>query len=92
MNTNIIQGNWNEVKGKIKSQWAKLTDNDLKEVEGNIEKLAGKIQKAYGYKKEKAEQEFDEFKRKLNLEAGKADKTDKSSSDKFSGSEKSFRK
>ena len=58
-----IQGNWNELKGKIKSKWAKLTDDDLKGAEGNFDQLHGKIQKLYGHSKEKATQEIEEFKK-----------------------------
>lgn len=66
MNKDTMQGNWKEIKGKIKSKWAKLTDNDIDEVEGNLENLAGKIQKKYGYAKEKAEEEFKSFKKSLS--------------------------
>ncbi len=65
MNKDTAQGSWNELKGKIKSRWAKFTDNDINEVEGNLEQIAGKLQKVYGYAKEKAEQEYNDFKTSL---------------------------
>ena len=55
MNQDRAQGEWTELKGKIKAKWGKLTDDDLEEAKGNLEVVKGKIQKAYGYKKEKAE-------------------------------------
>lgn len=66
MNKDTAQGNWTELKGKIKAKWAKLTDNDLDEVKGDLEKLEGKIQKNYGYAKEKAKKEYEHFKASLS--------------------------
>jgi uncharacterized protein YjbJ (UPF0337 family) len=48
MNKNQIKGDWNELKGEIKRRWGKLTDDDLTEAEGDMQKLAGKIQKKTG--------------------------------------------
>jgi uncharacterized protein YjbJ (UPF0337 family) len=61
MDENILKGKWKEIKGGIKEKWGKLTDDDLTEVEGKEEKLLGILQKRYGYTKEKARQEYDEF-------------------------------
>ncbi len=60
MNEDIIKGKWNEIKGAIKEQWGELTDDDLVEIEGKTEKLAGILQTKYGYTKEKAEQAYKE--------------------------------
>ena len=70
MNKDIAQGAWTELKGKIKAKWAKLTDHDLDEVKGNMEVLAGKLQKKYGYSKDEAAQEYDSFKATLNEKKG----------------------
>ena len=43
MNSDIIEGNWKQLKGKLKEQWGKLTDDDLDVIEGKREVLAGKI-------------------------------------------------
>ncbi len=56
-----FEGNWKQVTGKVRQKWGKLTDNDLATIEGKREQLAGAIQKRYGYTKEKAENELDEF-------------------------------
>ncbi|HEY8398875.1 MAG TPA: CsbD family protein [Flavihumibacter sp.] len=47
-----IAGNWNILKGKVKQQYANLTDDDLKYVEGKEDELIGRIQKTSGKTKE----------------------------------------
>ncbi len=61
MNWDQIQGNWKQIKGEAQVQWGKLTDDDLDQVEGDHQKLVGKLQERYGYAKEEAEREVDEF-------------------------------
>lgn len=61
MNKDIFEGKWEEMKGKIKQQWGKLTDDDLKEIEGNHQELLGKLQKNYGYTKEEAKKMIDDL-------------------------------
>ncbi len=58
MNKEQFQGQWNELKGKIKQKWGKLTDDDLTQINGKREQLLGKLQQKYGLAKEKAEEEF----------------------------------
>ena len=58
MNTDQLQGNWKQFKGKVKEQWGKLTDDDLTIINGQQEQLLGKLQERYGYTKEQAEREF----------------------------------
>jgi uncharacterized protein YjbJ (UPF0337 family) len=67
MNRDIIGGKWQQIRGKVKEEWGKLTDDDLKVVEGKFDKLAGLIRERYGYTKEKAEQELDRFCTRNNL-------------------------
>ena len=66
MNWDSIKGNWKQVVGKIKEKWGKLTDDDLKLAEGKKDQLVGAIQNRYGYEKERAENEVDEFTRSMN--------------------------
>jgi uncharacterized protein YjbJ (UPF0337 family) len=61
MNTDIFEGKWEEVKGKIKQQWGKLTNDDLDEIEGRQQEIYGKLQKHYGYSKEEAEKAIKDF-------------------------------
>lgn len=61
MNKDIIEGNWKEAKGKIRQQWANLTDDEIGHAKGTREELSGMIQKTYGYQKDRAEKEIDDF-------------------------------
>jgi uncharacterized protein YjbJ (UPF0337 family) len=54
MNKLQIKGTWNEMKGKLKQKYAKLTDDDLTYVEGKDDELVGKIQKRLGVTVEEA--------------------------------------
>ena len=47
-----IKGNWNEMKGKLKQQFAELTDNDLMYVEGKEDELQGRLQQKLGKSKD----------------------------------------
>ncbi len=57
----ILKGSWKEMKGKMKEKWGQLTDDELTESEGNEEKFLGILQKRYGYTKQRAKQEYDDF-------------------------------
>jgi len=61
MNWDQIQGNWKTFRGQIKQKWGKLTDDDLDVVDGKREELSGRLQSRYGYAKEHAEKEVEEF-------------------------------
>lgn len=61
MNSDEMRGKWNQMKGSVKQQWAKLTDDDLTAIDGSRDKLIGKIQERYGITKEKAEQQLGEW-------------------------------
>lgn len=61
MNWDIIKGNWKQMTGEIKSNWGDLTDDEVQEVEGDRNKLAGLIQERYGMAKDEAEKQIDAF-------------------------------
>jgi len=61
MNWTTVQGNWNDAKGRVKTKWGRLTDDDLMQVEGNKDRLVGMIQQRYGIAHDKAEQQLEEF-------------------------------
>lgn len=61
MNWDQVQGNWRQITGKVQQKWAKLTNDDLSYIQGRKEELAGKLQAHYGYNKEQAEREIDDF-------------------------------
>jgi uncharacterized protein YjbJ (UPF0337 family) len=64
MNKNVMQGNWDVLKGKVKEMWGNLTDNDLTEINGKKDQLVGKLEKKYGYAKDEAQRKVDEFEKK----------------------------
>ena len=61
MNEDILKGKWKEIKGGLKEQWGKLTDDDLVQIEGKVDKLKGILQEKYGYSKDKAEEAYKGF-------------------------------
>lgn len=61
MNQDILKGKWNQVVGEIKAQWGDLTDDELTEIDGNRQKLMGKLQEKYGYTRDEAERQVDRF-------------------------------
>ncbi len=61
MNWEQIKGNWNQLKGQVKTRWGDLTDDDLAVIEGERDKLVGKVQERYGITKEEAERQVDEL-------------------------------
>jgi uncharacterized protein YjbJ (UPF0337 family) len=65
MNEDIIQGKWKQLKGHMKRQWGKLTDDDLDVAEGNRDYLIGRIQERTGRAREQIEREVKEFEQRL---------------------------
>jgi uncharacterized protein YjbJ (UPF0337 family) len=61
-----IEGNWRQFIGEAKEKWGKLSDNDIREAEGNREILVGKLQQLYGLTPDKAGEEIAELERRLN--------------------------
>ena len=61
MNSDVLMGKWKQLKGDIKRQWGKFTDDDLAMVEGQRDKLVGLVQERYGYARQQAEREVDQF-------------------------------
>lgn len=62
MDSDQVEGKWNELKGRVRQTWAKLTDDDVNRVNGNWEELSGRLQKIYGYTKDQAKAEIEKFK------------------------------
>ena len=61
MNADVLKGRWNQVKGDIRSKWGKLTDDDMTQIQGDAQKLIGKLQERYGLKREQAEKDIEEI-------------------------------
>jgi uncharacterized protein YjbJ (UPF0337 family) len=61
MDWNRVEGNWKQVKGKVKAKWGKLTDDDLTLINGRRDQLEGTIQERYGLAKDQAKKEIDDW-------------------------------
>ncbi len=66
MNKDTVGGTFRQLKGKIKQQWGKLTDDEIDQMDGNADILAGKIQERYGLARDEAEKQAKDFKTKNN--------------------------
>jgi uncharacterized protein YjbJ (UPF0337 family) len=63
MNWDRIQGNWKQMKGKVREQWGKLTDDDLDVIAGRRDQLLGRIQQRHGLAKDEADRQVRDFER-----------------------------
>jgi uncharacterized protein YjbJ (UPF0337 family) len=63
MNKDQMEGKFKQAAGSMKTQWGKLTDDEVKAAGGQKDKLVGKIQEKYGISKEEAERKYEEFRR-----------------------------
>lgn len=65
MNWDQVEGKWKELKGRARTSWGKLNDDELDQVGGRKDQLVGKIQQHYGLEREEAERQADEWANKL---------------------------
>jgi uncharacterized protein YjbJ (UPF0337 family) len=61
MNWNMAEKNWSQFRGKVKSNWNKLTDNQLDMISGKRDQLMSKIQEAYTLTRDAAEEQVRKF-------------------------------
>jgi len=61
MNNDTLKGQWTELKGKVRTQWGKLTHDDVEVVKGEAEQLAGRIQERYGVAKDEAHRQINDW-------------------------------
>jgi len=61
MNQNILEGKWKQLRGSIREKWGNLTDDELDQIAGKRDKLAGFLQERYGYTQVEAERQIDDF-------------------------------
>jgi uncharacterized protein YjbJ (UPF0337 family) len=66
MNNDTIAGQWKQLTGKLKAQWGKLTDDDLKQAEGSTEYLTGRLQERYGIARDEAHKQIKDFQKSLD--------------------------
>jgi uncharacterized protein YjbJ (UPF0337 family) len=63
MNHDRIHGRWKQLKGKVKEQWGKLTDDDLDVIAGRRDQLLGRIQQRHGLARDEADRQVRAFER-----------------------------
>lgn len=68
MNKDILEGNWKQLRGQVQEWWGRLTDDELDQIQGRRDILAGKLQEKYGYTREQAEDTIQEFLNSLEAE------------------------
>jgi uncharacterized protein YjbJ (UPF0337 family) len=61
MNKEILKGKWLRIKSDVSSRWGRLTDDEVDQIQGDAEKFIGKLQERYGYRRDQAETELNEF-------------------------------
>ena len=61
MNHDQLEGSWNILKGKVREQWGRLTDDDMDVIHGRVEQLVGAIQQRYGKSYDEAEEEVTDW-------------------------------
>jgi uncharacterized protein YjbJ (UPF0337 family) len=64
MNKHTIEGNWMQLKGKVREAWGKLTDDDMDVIAGKRDQLAGRLKERYGKSADVIEQEIAAFERR----------------------------
>ncbi|WP_394845716.1 CsbD family protein [Pendulispora brunnea] len=66
MNWDSLKGDWKILKGQVRQKWGKLTDDDLEQIAGQREEFLGRLQQRYGYKKDEAEQQVNDWLKTVN--------------------------
>jgi uncharacterized protein YjbJ (UPF0337 family) len=61
MNTDVLTGQWKQLRGKVQQKWGDLTNDDLDRINGKRVELEGVLQERYGYSKDQVTREVDEF-------------------------------
>ena len=61
MNNDILAGKWKQLRGEIQRRWGKLTNDELDEINGSYDKLAGKLQECYGIAKDAVDRDLREL-------------------------------
>jgi uncharacterized protein YjbJ (UPF0337 family) len=59
MNEDTLKGQWNQVKGQLRKQWGRLTDDDIDQIKGDRDILLGKLQEYYGKNREQNERDLE---------------------------------
>jgi uncharacterized protein YjbJ (UPF0337 family) len=68
MSDDILKGKWKQLRGKIQQKWGDLTHDDLDRIQGAQTEFEGLLQERYGYTKERARQEVNDFLRSADTD------------------------
>jgi uncharacterized protein YjbJ (UPF0337 family) len=61
MNKDIFEGNWKQLRGRVKEMWGRITDDEVDQIEGHLDRLVGILQERYGYTRQEAENSVNDF-------------------------------
>lgn len=61
MNEDILKGQWSQLKGRVRQEWGRFTNDDVARIDGDREVLLGRLQELYGRTREEAEEELEQF-------------------------------
>jgi len=61
MNEDIFKGQWSQLKGRVRQEWGRFTNDDVARIDGDREILLGRLQELYGRTREEAEEELEQF-------------------------------
>jgi|688.fasta_scaffold21217_10 uncharacterized protein YjbJ (UPF0337 family) len=67
MNKELLESQWTQLKGAIKERWGNLTDDEIRQINGQYEQFVAKLMQKYGYSREEAEEELRNWKVDRNL-------------------------
>jgi len=67
MNKDILEGKWKQIKGAVQHEWGDLTDDEVDQVDGDMERLSGLIQERYGKSRQEAEKAIEDWYRSQSL-------------------------
>jgi uncharacterized protein YjbJ (UPF0337 family) len=65
MNEDVLEGNWKMLRGRIREKWGELTDDEVDQIAGKRDRLAGMLQAKYGYTKDEISRQIDDFLREF---------------------------
>ena len=68
MNEDTFKGQWTQIKGRVREQWGKLTNDDLDQIQGRAEQLVGRVQERYGIARDEAKRQVDDWMRNTSFE------------------------
>ncbi|WP_411957560.1 CsbD family protein [Paracoccus homiensis] len=61
MNWDIVKGKWKQMTGAVREKWGELTEDEVAQMDVDRDQLVGKLQERYGWTKNEAEREVDDY-------------------------------